>query len=196
MNLWKYTPDSDHFQTLRLGDYRKDSPVILSDENLKRGRPLPEPFPVVSVTYEKDSKDLSPSQRRLARKGKLPRGDFPSLFGAEVIFSKGALDVLEPLIRSRAQIMPLLCVEDQLYLIHVTDVVDCLDRSQSEIVWVTGQAGAMAIRITHHVFHDDKLIGHSIFKVPELFTSTFVSDAFKKAVEEHNLQGLRWEPLP
>lgn len=196
MKYWKYTTDSDHFQTLYLTDYGRDSPLLFHDENYKRGRLLSKPFPNVSVAYVKDLKELSPSQRALAQQGKLRKGDFPSLYGLEVVFSERALQVLESLIQGGVQIMPLHCDEDQLYLIHITDLIDCLDRPKSEIKWVTGYEGNLVFRIDHYVFDENNLIGKNIFKFPELFTSTFVSDDFKTAVEDHELQGLRWDPLP
>jgi hypothetical protein len=195
MKLWKYTPDSDHFQTLALIDQSRGSSLV-GDENYRYGKPLPEPLPTISVAYETDLKELSPSQRRLARQGKLPKGDFPSLYGTEVIFSQRALEVLEPLVQGSVQIIPLHCEEDQLYLIHITTVVDCLDRKRSEIKWLSGHEGEIVFQIRRNVFHGEGLIEKAIFKIPELFSSTFVSDRFKSIVEEHELQGLRWEPLP
>jgi hypothetical protein len=195
MKIWKYTPDSDHFQSLALVDHKQDG-YLFHEDNFKSGMPFPEPLPKISVMYEKEWKDLSPTQCKLAQQGQLPRGDFPSLYGTELIFSERALEFLSPLIQNSTQIIPLQSNEDQLYLIHVTNFVDCLDRNNSKIKWLTGYENRIIFQVNHYEFHDEKLRSQTIFKMPELFTSTFVSDTFKNAVEEHGLRGLQWMPLP
>src|SRR3989337_333873 len=102
MKFWKYTTDADHQFTLALTDYDRDK--WLFDRGL-RPEPIPEPVPVVTVHYETESKDLSPSQRALLRKGKLPKGDFPCFYGLHAVFSERALEVLWPLIQNNAQVI-------------------------------------------------------------------------------------------
>jgi len=191
--IWRYITDSDHYYTLTFVNYQSDKWII--DANL-RAEPIPEPFPPIAVRYETNWKDLSPSQRRLLRKGNLPKGDFPSLFGSEVIFSERAFQALWPLIQNSAQAIPLQCEDTQLYLIHVTNFVDCLDCSRSKIQWLSGFEGKIIFQVHHYEFHEEKLIGQTIFKIPQLYTLTFVSGAFKAAVEEHGLEGLLWKTLP
>jgi hypothetical protein len=195
MKIWQYNPDSDHFQTLALYDHDRDAHIFNGHE-FKHGNPFVEPLPKTTVVYEKDANELSPSQRRLALKGQLLKGDFPSLYGIEVIFSERALGVLLPLIQNSVQVISLHPIELQLYLIHVTNFVDCLDRSRSNIKWLTGFEGSIIFQVQHYVFHEEQLHHETIFKIPELFTHTYVTDTFKSAVEEHGLRGLAWDPLP
>ncbi len=191
MLFWKYITDGDHYFTLSLTDYQRDK--WLFDKGLRPER-IPEPVPVVSTRYETESKDLSPSQRSLLRKGKLPKGDFPCFYGLHTVFSERAFKVLWPLIQSDAQVVPLQCEEEQLFLIHITRFVDALDLDHSKIQWII--ENKLISTVNHHVFFEEKLEGVNIFKVPVHFTWTFVSDAFKEAVEEHDLKGLLWKPLP
>lgn len=195
MRNWMYIPDSDHHQTLALVDHERDG-YLLHKDNFRLGKPIPEPLPTIPVVYEKELQELSKSQRKLARQGKLPRGDFPSLYGIEVIFSERALQMLWPLIQNSVQIVPLQCEEEKLYLIHTTNTIDVLDRAQSKIKWLPDYEEKIVFQVDHYVFHEERIGGETIFKVPEMFTSTFVSDTFRKAVEEHGLKGLLWKPLP
>lgn len=195
MSIWMYIPDSDNHQTLAMVDHELDG-QLFHEDNFRLGKPFPEPLPTIPVIYQKEYKELSKPQQRLARQGKLPRGDFPSLYGIEVIFSERALQVLWPLIQNSVQVIPLECEEGKLYLIHITNTLDVLDRAQSKIKWLSGYEDKIVFQVDHYVFHEERIVGETIFKVPEMFTSTFVSDMFREAVEEHGLKGLIWKPLP
>jgi hypothetical protein len=106
MKFWKYQTDSDHYLTLALADFECEKWVLSRD--FQPG-PIPEPIPKITVQYETQSKDLSPSQHALLRKGKLPQADFPSLYGGQIVFSEKALDALWPLIQDDIQVIPLDC---------------------------------------------------------------------------------------
>jgi len=155
---------------------------------------LIEPLPEICVRYLSESKDLYPSQRALLRKGKLPKGDFPGLYGGQIVFSEKALNALLPLIQSDVQVIPLQCEEEQLFLIHLTRHVDGLDLERSDIQWSI--ENKMINTIKHYVFYVEKLKDINICRVPIYFPWVYVSDAFKAAVEEHDLKGLLWKPLP
>lgn len=192
--MWKYATDSDRYYALNLVDYRRDSWFFREGLNL-RTEPIPEPFPSIAVQYEKEWNNLSPLQRSLLRSGKLPKGDFPALSGIEVIFSARALQAVMPLIQQSVQIIRLQCEEDELYLIHVVDSIDCLDLRRSTVDYVLG--GSLISHVTHYEFKNLELLeGKGIFKIQGVRVSTFVTDAFKALVEEYNLQGLLWKPLP
>ena len=191
MKIWKYNTDSDHFFTLILEDFERDNWLVYRD--FQPG-PIPEPIPKISVQYETQSKDLSPSQRALLRKGKLPKGDFPGLYGGQIVFSEKALDALLPLIQSNVQVIPLHCEDEPLFLIHVTRFIDGLDIEHSDIQWII--ENKLISTVNRFVFHEERLQEVNLFRVPILFSWTFVSEAFKTAVEEHDLTGLLWKPLP
>ena len=190
MNFWEYKKDSDHFFTLAFEDFERDKWLVYRD--LQPG-PI-EPLPEIGVRYLSESKDLYPSQRALLRKGKLPKGDFPNLYSAHIVLSEKALDALLPLIQSDVQVIPLFCEKEQLFLIHLTKHVDGLDLERSDIQWSI--ENKLISTVNHYVFYEEKLKEANIFKLPIHFTWTFVSDAFKEAVEEHDLKGLLWKPLP
>jgi len=188
--IWKYIPDADHYYTLALKDYKRDGWII--HETIKT-EPFPEPFPTIQVCYETNPKDLSPSQRRLLRQGKLPKGDFPSFYAVGIVFSERAVRVLWPLIQSSVQIIPLEGEEDRLFLVHVLDVIDCLDLERSVCIG----SGGIITHVRHYEFKNlETLKGKGIFRIRGLRASAFVTDTFKALVEEHDLKGLLWQLLP
>ena len=191
MKFWEYTTDSDHYFTLALADFERDKWILPRD-----GQPglIPEPIPPIHVRYETESKDLSPSQRALYRKGKLPKGNFPSLYGVHIVFNEGAVDILLPLIQNNVQVIPLHCEDEPLFLIHLTKHVNGLDLEHSDIRWII--ENKLISTVNHFVFHEERLQEVNLFRVPILFSWAFVSEAFKAAVEEHDLRGLLWKPLP
>jgi len=191
MKIWEYKKDSDHFFTLILADFERDKWLVYRD--FQPG-PIPEPIPTITVQYETQSKDLSPSQRALLRKGILPKGDFPGLYGGQIVFSEKALNALWPLIQNDAQVIPLQCEGERLFLMHLTKHVDGLDLEHSDIQWSI--ENKMVFTINRYVFYEEKLKGVNIFRVPVNFPWVYVSDAFKAAVEEYDLKGLLWKPLP
>ncbi|MFZ3080713.1 MAG: DUF1629 domain-containing protein [Bellilinea sp.] len=191
MNFWEYTTDGDHFYTLALADFERDKWFLYRDG---QPGPIPEPLPKIGVRYLSESKDLSPSQRALLRKGKLPKGDFPSLYGVHVVFNEKAIDALWPLIQNNVQVIPLQCEEERLFLIHVTKFVDGLDLEHSDFKWMI--ENKVISRVNHYAFHEEKLKEVNIFKIPVQIGWTFFSDTFKEAVAAHDLAGLLWKPLP
>ncbi|MHB8857272.1 MAG: imm11 family protein [Bellilinea sp.] len=191
MKYWEYRTDSDHFFTLALADFERDKWLLYRDG---QPGPIPEPLPKIGVRYLSESKDLSPSQRALLRKGKLPKGDFPSLYGVHVVFNEKAIDALWPLIQNNVQVIPLQCEEERLFLIHVTKFVDGLDLEHSDFKWMI--ENKVISRVNHYAFHEEKLKEVNIFKIPVQIGWTFFSDTFKEAVAAHDLAGLLWKPLP
>ncbi|MFA5837318.1 MAG: DUF1629 domain-containing protein [Bellilinea sp.] len=191
MKFWEYYTDGDHFFTLVFANFERDKWLFFRD--LKPGL-IPEPIQGITVQYETQSKDLSPSQRALLRKGRLPKGDFPSLNGVQIVFSEKALDVLWPLIQNNVQVIPLECEDEPLFLIHVTRFIDGLDLEHSNYKWLVENKAISDVN--HFVFHEEKTKGENIFRMPLNFPSVYVSDTFKAAVEEHGLKGLLWKPLP
>ncbi len=193
MPMWRYRADSDRYQTLALVDSEKDVHWFM---DYVKGRRFPRPWPSISVYYEREWEDtsLEESQRAyLARRGLMPRGDFPSLFGTEPIFTERARQILGPWIEKAVEFIPLHCGEETLYMVNVVDVVDCLDRKLSTIKWISGGA---IYKVDHYVIKDKLLGGKHMFKIPKLWASIYVSDEFKKVVEDSGLKGLIWKPLP
>ena len=90
--------------------------------------------------------------------------------------------------------IPLVCEKEKLYLINVIDAVDCLDQEKSTLRRLSN-GGIM--EVLHYEFKNTELWkGKGIIKLSGRPVDVFVTDAFKKLVEEHGLKGLIWKTLP
>jgi len=193
MGIWKYKTDIEKYRDLGFVN-RADSKLFVSNF---RGKPFPQPWPSIPVYYDKEWEDpnISKAQRKFSARYKdLPKGDFPSLPGSVPVFSERALQVLEPLIRGSVELIPLVCQEDKLYLINVIDSLDCFDRQRSVLKELPGGA---FMGVDHYEIKNAQLFeGKGIVRFSGLPVDIFVTDAFRKLVEEHDLKGLLWQPLP
>ena len=113
--------------------------------------------------------------------------DFPSL--RDPVLSEKAWKVFEPYIKHYVEPLPLITPEGKYFALNILNIIDALDKEKSEVSYnrVTNRVS----RILKHVFHTDKIEGQLIFKVPEtLGLGVYVSEEFKKIVEDNNLKGL------
>lgn len=172
MGFYIAIPDSDEF----------DSLVTVNPEDWDvferfNGRPLASSWVPVPVK-------IYPGKRR---------GDFPSLISYVPVFSEKALQILEPLVGSSIEALPLQCKKGSFYAINVLDLAAALDLERSEIVRFS-DGGIMDVE--RHVLKEDLLAGKNIFKLAEMPRDrVFVSEAFKKSVEENGLKGLIFRPV-
>lgn len=189
MDVWEYIEDVDNYQGV-LPVNREATDLMIGQF---KGRPVPKPWEPLAVYYP-SREDLAGGQEGvLWEPGDVKRGDFPCIGGAVPVFTERAVKTLRPLIGDSVEILPLVCDEDDLYIINVIDVVDCLDRERSKLKFFSSGA---VMRVEHYVFVEEALRGKHIFKIPERPVAVFVSDAFKFVVEGEGLEGLRWKPLP
>jgi hypothetical protein len=122
-------------------------------------------------------------------------GDFPSFSPYNSpVFSKNAVVLLEPLMTNSVEVLPLGTFDSEEYFaIHVVEEVDALNQEKSKFSIVDGQRGS----VTKFVFHEERLAGKHIFRIPELrLRPPVVSPEFKKAVESHKLRGAKFGKLP
>lgn len=125
-------------------------------------------------------------------------GDFPSLvsYNKIPVFSERAWRALCPLIGERVEALSLSHPQEPHYIINVLDVVDCLDVDRSKVTrnGVTGRVS----RVWHYALKNEHLLaGKHIFWTPtESGSDMMVDDEFCKCVEQHNLLGLKFQPLP
>jgi hypothetical protein len=123
--------------------------------------------------------------------------DFVGNTGLLPIFSERAINVLKPLLQDTTEILPLRWYPDEsikLYLINVLNIIDCLDRDASDLLY-SEESGKLlfAERI---VLHKDFAQTHHIFKDQTLGRGhIFISNEFKQTVEENKLIGLVPRPV-
>lgn len=141
-------------------------------------------------------KDWIPPKLRLFRdkgENKKPIANFMGGF-IEISIDEKALSILKSLIENNVELLPLDTEIGTYYGLHVREV-DCLDKSRSLVKKFRNSDRVM--RVEKYAFLMDKLDGIHIFRVVELGGSRlFVSGEFKKIIEENNLTGLIFYPVP
>jgi hypothetical protein len=122
------------------------------------------------------------------RRAKNRDGDFPSMAAAYPAVSERALNVLRPLIGDVVEILPLQHPTDRYYIVHVLQVLECLDEDKSE--GFRGSKGQL-LSVDKYVWKPGVIDETKhIFKIKGLELSwPFVSEAFKRLVDEHGLLG-------
>ena len=118
--------------------------------------------------------------------------DTPGLSPHIPVFSKKAADVLNDLLAGNAETLPLDCADGIFYAVNVTTVLDCIDYQRSR--YKKFRDGKRIMRFMEYAFDAKKIKGVHIFKIKdEPLKRPFVSEQFKKAVEENSLTGFRFE---
>ena len=80
------------------------------------------------------------------------------------------------------------------YVVNVIDIIDCLNYDESELKYFSSSGRVMDVE--KYVFKTEKLKNATIFKLPEFPKSiSFVTEEFKKVVEENNIKGFKFKEL-
>ncbi|WP_059042048.1 imm11 family protein [Paenibacillus rubinfantis] len=115
--------------------------------------------------------------------------DFPIYLSSKPVVSARVKKVIEPFVKDEVEFLPLLHEEINLYMINVTNVLDCVDWERSDVQ--TYKDGSLA-GFNKLVFDFTKIPeGTYIFKFKErASTLVFVTELFKNLVESHKFKGL------
>ena len=175
MSIYKFFAESDRFACIApRGPKDRKAFDSLFDSTPKAAKWIP---PRVS---------LDKSQGKL--------GDFPSLYGNIPVFSEHAWATLEAMLRGSVEALPIVLPVDSRYLaIHVLDVMDALDKGKSELTYFSS---GKVMGVDKYAFKTNKLHNKHIFAIPETDgAEVYLSDDFKKAVEQNGLRGIRFKKL-
>lgn len=136
-------------------------------------------------------KDWKPIKlERMEPEKKLKLSDAPG-FGM-IIFSKKAIECLKPLINNYVEVLPLECSEGEYTLINIITVLKAIDYEKS--VYDTFSDGKRIMSFDKYSFLPQVVSGIPIFKITdEKIGRGFVSDEFKKVVEENKLSGFKFK---
>ncbi len=122
-----------------------------------------------------------------------PVADFIAIDLALDAMSERAKACLEDLVSGQIEFLPVETPIGRYYCMHVR-YVDCLDTSSVQAKYFDD---GRILRVIKYAFRWERLEGIHIFRLPELGTSRlFVSDEFKRKVEENGLTGLLFYPVP
>lgn len=112
------------------------------------------------------------------------------------ILDQKAAQLFQAKVAESIELLPLKTDHRDFYLLHVLDIVDCIDYERSEIAYYES-TGRLA-GIVKYVFKKELIEGKPIFMLPEDgMPNIYISDEFKKAIEDNGLEGVkfikRWE---
>lgn len=115
--------------------------------------------------------------------------DFPNYLTDKPVVSAKVKEIIEPYIGNQAEFLPLLHDELELYMMNITNVIDCADWERSKVFWTSKGKFAGFEKI---VFDFDKMPeGTYIFKLKQVATSkSFMTEALKNLIEKYKLKGL------
>lgn len=155
---------------------------------LEKGEPLGEAWNPLSLRLWEGDKGYKRKEKRK------PIADFTKITLMPLVSLRGR-EKIAPLVGDQVEFLPFETPVGPYYGLHVK-YVDCLDVSRVE-----GErfddGRIMAVGIEKYAFRWEKLKDIHIFRLPELGLSRlFVSDEFKWVVEENNLTGMLFYPVP
>lgn len=154
---------------------------------LRAGKSLSEIWETVFLPlYQGDEGDEIQEQSK-------PIPDFSEgIFGLAI--SKKAHTILLPLIESQTIFLEL-PTEAGLYYELDIQKINCLDVENSKAVLFPNGG---ILRVEKYSFYWDKLANSHIFCIPEIgrWYPVFISKLFKEVVDQNNLTGLTFHPVP
>lgn len=126
-------------------------------------------------------------------------GDFPSVSNYRKIpmMSERAWNCLKPVIGDVCEALPVdHPFTGKYYLIHVLRTITALDEVASEVELRSADDPRIR-QVFRYAFLRDMIEGLHIFKLPNKQGGALIVDeAFRKAVEDNDLRGLRFRELP
>jgi hypothetical protein len=119
--------------------------------------------------------------------------DFHACDIGRTAISERALQAISPLVGSVVEALPLEIVdhpEQRYYVLHVVDVIDCLDHERTRGRRIAEDAYT---EINQYAFRPGTTDGHHLFRVREMpLGPNLASEEFKQLVESHGLVGLKF----
>lgn len=121
------------------------------------------------------------------------QGDFFYLASNILVFNQKVFDSLGDLIQFSGEIIPIQVNNEKLFALNVLKVLDCLDIKKSDISYFP-EGNIMWVK--NYVFLENCIGDSHIFKIKGVeLKDIFVSEVFKKSVEEFDLQGIQFKNL-
>lgn len=79
------------------------------------------------------------------------------------------------------------------FFVHVLSNIDFIDKAHSDITWYEDEYGGIE-RVRSLAIVESKLQGRHVFRSPDLFQDTFISEEVKVALEAAELTGIKFVP--
>ena len=124
-------------------------------------------------------------------------GDFPPFYDYPrlPVFSQMAWDVLSASIACRWEALPIIHPSGKpFYLVHVMEMIDCVDHARSECEYYND--GGVA-SIERYCLKPELLVGKHVFRTPiDSLGDLLVDDVFREVIESRKLKGLKFRAIP
>lgn len=172
MKIWKMNADVNHYAWVRTKEEWSLSKVQMFD-----GRSF-------KNTWIQDEIEVQDN------KAALETGDMPLFYTHLPVISNRVKEKIEGLISEAVEFLPVTKEEEKFWVINILKVLDCVDMDNSlfkklstgKIIW-----------FTKYEFIPEKIQSEHIFKISNLKLSlVFVSDVFKKVIEESGFKGFEF----
>jgi hypothetical protein len=127
-----------------------------------------------------------------------PFNDFPCVDLIVPAFSKRAVEVLGEMLTDNGELLPLVSTVGEYYALNVLTKIDCLDAENTRYLRPAERNAALML-VDSFAFHEEKLRGATIFRIPQQQKLKLVTSAFKERVENARLNGFNFAkawPLP
>ena len=172
MKIYELEFDVDNYKSIELTENRNADFYQMFD-----GRSLKEAWDELTVKYYDEDEGL--------KTGDAPGFTIP-------VFNKKSLDILFTKIKNEVEILPLRIGNENLYGINVLTILDAVNYEKSD--YKMFRDGKRIMKFNKISFKDSIIQGKNIFKIVDLKRSLiFVSEEFKRIVEENGLEGFLFE---
>jgi hypothetical protein len=176
--VWTIVSDSNKYRSFTIHD---NSQYLHRLEILNRGQKLGNLWEPLYVELYHDEEGWEQNK---------PIGDFIQLFGPSI--NKKARNILEPLIGNTVEFLPLETSTGLFWALNVS-WINCLDLPRSDVKYFSN---GKVLSVERYSFFEERLKDIHMFHIIELRASGwFVSDEFRKAVEDNDFQGLLFYPV-
>ncbi len=142
---------------------------------------------------EKASHRYSHKWKALYGDDSLKRPNCPYLGAGYIVIDEQAKEILMSHIGHEVELLPIDIEGQPHYIVNIINVIDCLDKENSEIKYFKSNPTKI-MRIVKHVFHEEHTVDSFMFKLPSI-TPMFCTQKFKDLVEQNEITGLRFDRL-
>jgi hypothetical protein len=175
MNVYRLLPDNDHFHNFALVNQADNDVFHRSD-----GTSLGGAWKPLAITAADTDDELA----HLADH---------ALLGTIPVVSERAVERVGVLLASSGELLPLTYGRGRYFAYNVTQIVDALDESRSE---VRRFSSGRVMSIDRYFFHSERLRDAVIFKISQLSRAfVFSTDRFVDAVRHAGLTGFTFEKV-
>lgn len=176
MNIWRVENDYDNFKEI---GFVEESDWEYFNQYEYDGHSLKSEWRLMEVEIEKSKKEL---------------GDIPGLGADYIVVNDKALKAIVDVAKNFIEILPLKCKEETYNLINILRVVDCLDLEKTK--YKLFKACDEIQSIQKYSLKKEMVENEVIFKMDKYITGyIFVTDIFKKTIEENNISGLKFTKI-